>query len=84
MREDEWSAQEIKYYITTHNYALSSRDDTPLLATKVLELPHLRGNSRTKRVILSLERERSVENGHMRFFMELRVENGDKHTVADN
>ncbi|KAK2666839.1 Heterokaryon incompatibility [Fusarium oxysporum f. sp. vasinfectum] len=76
-RTDEFSARRNGYYITTHDYALSGHDDAQLPASKVLELLHLDGEPKTKRVVLTLQRELRAESADHQFFIHLRVEDGE-------
>ncbi|CZR56363.1 uncharacterized protein PAC_06251 [Phialocephala subalpina] len=73
---DEWQTKRILDHFSTYD-VLACPDDTPSLVTKILDLPHLRGDSRTKRVVLSLQRERNEENGSTQVFIDLEVSDRD-------
>jgi Heterokaryon incompatibility protein (HET) len=73
IREDEWTAKGLEHYMLDHNYALSCHDGAPSLVSRVLELDHLQENSSTKRVEVSLYRERDATFAQTRFFLHLIV-----------
>jgi hypothetical protein len=71
-----WRIEDARDYFLTYD-GLSCRVEEPSPAAKALDLPHSGGDSRIKRVELSLQMERSEENGRAQFVIDLRISDGD-------